>query len=133
MYFLLALLFARHSPFYLYLFLFSLAFLSPCSAYFGDLSNFPVLFLNSLYAFYFLFSFGRSVFFFSAYFHSKPSLYKALALLVLLLCELIRNYRIMRITVQLQPHQLDFQLKTRVANYLLTQLHIRITQGLHVG
>ena len=95
--------------------------------------TFLCVFLNSPYAFYFLFSIGRSVFFFSAYFHSKPSLHKALALLVLLLCEFIRNYRILRITVQLQPHQLDFQLKTRVANYLLTRLHIRITQGLHVG
>ena len=40
MYFLLALLFARYSSFYLCLFLFSFAFLSPYSAYFGVLSNF---------------------------------------------------------------------------------------------
>ena len=40
MYFLLALLFARYSPFYLCPLLFSFAFLSPYSAYFGVLSNF---------------------------------------------------------------------------------------------
>ena len=40
LYFLLALLFARYSPLYLCLFLFSFAFLSPYSAYFGVLSNF---------------------------------------------------------------------------------------------
>ena len=49
---------------------------------------------------------------------------KALILPVLLLCELIRIYGILRITVQLQPHQVDFALKTRVADYLLTRLHI---------
>ena len=49
---------------------------------------------------------------------------KALALPVLLLCELIRNCKILRITVQLQPHKFDFPLKTRVANYLLTRLHV---------
>ena len=43
---------------------------------------------------------------------------------VLLLCELTRNCKMLRITVQLQPHQFDFALKTRVANYLLTRLHI---------
>ena len=40
MYFLFTLLFARYSSFYLYLLLFSLAFLSPYSAYFSVLSNF---------------------------------------------------------------------------------------------
>ena len=40
LYFLLALLFARYSPFYLCPLLFSFAFLSPYSAYFGVLSNF---------------------------------------------------------------------------------------------
>ena len=39
LYFLLALLFARYSPFYLCPLLFSFAFLSPYSAYFGVLSN----------------------------------------------------------------------------------------------
>ena len=43
---------------------------------------------------------------------------------VLLLCELIRIFEILIITVQLQPHQFNFALKTRAANYLLTQLHI---------
>ena len=49
---------------------------------------------------------------------------KTLSLLVLLLCELIRYCKILRITVQLQPHQFDIPLKTRVANDLLTRLHI---------
>ena len=40
LYFLLALLFARYTPFYLCPLLFSFAFLSPYSAYFGVLSNF---------------------------------------------------------------------------------------------
>ena len=93
------------------------------------------VFLESLYVFYFLFFLGRSVSYFSSYFHPKPSLHKleleqfppvdkALALPVLLLCELIRNCKILRISVQLQSHQFDFPLKTRVANYLLTRLHI---------
>ena len=83
-------------------------------------------FLDSLYALYLLLP---------AYFRSKPFLHelelkqfppveKALALPVLLLCELIRNCKILRITVQLQPHRYDFPLKPRVANYLLTQPHI---------
>ena len=51
--------------------------------------------------------------------------YKALALLVFLLFELIRNCKILRVVVQLQPHQFDFPLKTQVANYLLiTRLRI---------
>ena len=49
---------------------------------------------------------------------------KYLALRVLLLSELIRYCKILRITIQLQPHQYDFPLKTRIANYLLTRLHI---------
>ena len=49
---------------------------------------------------------------------------KYLALRVLLLSELIRYCKIQIITIQLQPHQYDFPLKTRVANYLLTRLHI---------
>ena len=40
LYFLLALLFARYSPFYLCLFLFSFAYLSPYSAYCSIVSNF---------------------------------------------------------------------------------------------
>ena len=53
-----------------------------------------------------------------------PPVDKALALPILLLCELIRNSKILGITVQLQPHQFDFPLKTLVANHLLTGLHI---------
>ena len=49
---------------------------------------------------------------------------KYLALRVLLLSKLIRYCKIQIITIQLQPHQYDFPLKTRVANYLLTRLHI---------
>ena len=135
LYFLLALLFARYSLLYLCLFLFSFAFLSPYSAYFGVLSNFLARFSRIAYVFYFLFFLGRSVSYFSSYFHPKPSLHKleleqfppvdkALALAVFLLCELIRNCKILRISVQLQSHQFDFPLKTRLANYLLTQLHI---------
>ena len=93
LYVLLALLFARYSPFNLCLFLFSFAF---------------CIFWCAL--------FDRSVSFYTTYFHSKPSLHelelwqfppadKALALRVLLLCELIRNCKILRITVQLQPNQ----------------------------
>ena len=55
---------------------------------------------------------------------SISSGWKVLALPVLLLCELIRNCKMLTITVQLQPQQFDFPLKTRVANYLLTRLHI---------
>ena len=79
--------------------------------------------------------FGRSVSFFPAYFHPKPFLHeleleqfppvdKVLTLSVLLLCELIKNCKILRINVQLQPHQFDFRLKMRAANYLLTRLYI---------
>ena len=79
--------------------------------------------------------FGRFVSFFPGYFHSKPSLHelellqfppvdKALVLLVFLFCELIRNCKILRITVQLQSHQFDFALKTWVVYYLLTRPHI---------
>ena len=79
--------------------------------------------------------FSRSVSFYPVYFHSKPSFHelelkqfppfdKAIALPVLLLCELIRNCKILRTTVQLKPRQFYFPLKTRVANYMLTQLHI---------
>ena len=93
------------------------------SAYFGVLSNFLARFsrltlrlLPIVFFFVFFFFFDRSVSFYTTYFHSKPSLHelelwqfppadKALALRVLLLCELIRNCKILRITVQLQPNQ----------------------------
>ena len=57
MHFLLAFLFARYSPFYLCLFLFSFAFHPPYSAYFGVLSNFfarfsRLAFRHLLIAFY---------------------------------------------------------------------------------
>ena len=77
LYFLLALLFSRHSPLYLCLFLFSSAFLSPYSAYFGALSNFLARFSGlALLLLLLVFFFGRSVSFFSSYFHLKPSLHK---------------------------------------------------------
>ena len=136
MYFLLALLFARNLPFYLRLSRsFSRSFYRNSTVLVYSLTILRV-FLDSLYVFYFLFFFfGRSVSFFSSYFHSKPSLHKleskqfppadnALALPVLLLCELIRICEILRITVKLQPHQFDFALKTRVANHFLTWLYI---------
>ena len=49
---------------------------------------------------------------------------KALSLPVLLLCKFIRNCKILRRTVQLQPHQFDFPLKMQVENDLLKRLHI---------
>ena len=61
MYFLLALLFAKYSPFYLCLFLFSFAFLAPYSAYFGVLSNFLVRFSRLALRNYFLFFFFWSL------------------------------------------------------------------------
>ena len=73
MYFLLTLLFARYLLFYLCLFLFSFAFLSPYSAYFGVLSDFLARFSRLAFTSCF---FGRSVSFFSSYFHSKPSLHE---------------------------------------------------------
>ena len=92
-------------------------------------------FLDSLYAVYPLVSLV-AVSFYPAYFHSKSSLHKlefkqcppfdkALALPVWLLCELIRNCKILRIAVQLKPRQFDYPLKTQVANYLFTQLHVK--------
>ena len=56
LYILLTLLFARYSLFYLYLFLFSFAFLSPYYVYFNVFQTFLRVFLDSLYAFYFLLS-----------------------------------------------------------------------------
>ena len=108
-------------------FLLSLAFLSSYSGFFGVLSNFLSSFISC-----FLWSLCLLV---SRVFLIKPLLHKlelkqsplvdkAFALAVLLLCKLIRNYKILRITVQPQPHQYDCPLKTRVANYLPTQLHI---------
>ena len=135
MYFLRALLFARYLPFYLCLFLFSFAFLSPYSTCFCVPSNFLARFSRLALCLLLIVFFGHSVSFFSSYFHSNPSLHKlesyqfpsvdkASALPVLLPCELIRNFKILRVTIQLQPHQFDFALKTQAANYLLTRLHI---------
>ena len=73
LYFLLASLFARYSPFYLYLFLFSFAFLSPYSAFFGVLSNFQRFFLDSLYVFHSLFFFwSLSLFLFILFSPKNP-------------------------------------------------------------
>ena len=135
LYFLFTLLFARYSPFYLCLFLFSFALLSPYSAYFIVLSNFHAHFSRLALRLLLLVFFSRSVPFFPAYFHPKLFLHelelqqfspakKNPAVSVLLLCELIKNRKILRINGQLQPHQFDFPLKTRVANYFLTRLHI---------
>ena len=77
------------------------AFLSPYSAYFGVLSNFLARFSRLALRLLPLAFFGRSASFFPVYFHTKPSLReresqqfppvdKALALLVLLRCGLIR-------------------------------------------
>ena len=146
MYFLLALLFARYSPFYLCHFLFS--FRVPFAVFFFSfpfpvfffyvLFNFLERFPQSLYVFYFLLFLVAQSLSFHPIFTQNPlstilnynnslvlSKYKKyLALRVLLLSELIRYCKILIITIQLQPHQFDFPLKTRVANYLLTRLHI---------
>ena len=147
MYFLLALLFARYSPFYLCHFLFSLRvpfavfcfFLFFFCFVFGVLFNFLDYFSPIALRLLLLFSFlvAQSLSFHPIftqnplstnlnYNNSLPlSKYKKyLALRVLLLSELIRYCKIQIITIQLQPHQYDFPLKTRVANYLLTRLHI---------
>ena len=85
----------RYSPFYLCSLLFSITFLS-YSAYFGVLYNFLGQF-------------------------SGPALRR---LLVTFFSRSVSLYPALRITVQLHPDQFDFPLKTRVANYLLTQPHI---------
>ena len=116
-------------------FLVLFAFLSPYSAYFGAFFNFRAQFSQLALRYVMVGFFGRSVSFYPVCFHSKPSFHKlelkqfppfdkAIALPVLLLCELSRNCKILRTTVQLKPRQFDFPLKTRVANYMLTQLHI---------
>ena len=146
MYFLLALLFARYSPFYLsflvlfsrsfprFLF-FSFSFFFVFGVLFNFLERFSPIALRLLLLFAFLVAQSLS---FHPIFTQNPlstnlnynnslplSKYKKyLALRVLLLSELIRYCKILRITIQLQPHQYDFPLKTRIANYLLTQLHI---------
>ena len=146
MYFLLALLFARYSPFYLsflvlfsrsfprFLF-FSFSFFFVFGVLFNFLERFSPIALRLLLLFAFLVAQSLS---FHPIFTQNPlstnlnynnslplSKYKKyLALRVLLLSELIRYCKILRITIQLQPHQYDFPLKTRIANYLLTRLHI---------
>ena len=146
MYFLLALLFARYSPFYLsflvlfsrsfprFLF-FSFSFFFVFGVLFNFLERFSPIALRLLLLFAFLVAQSLS---FHPIFTQNPlstnlnynnslplSKYKKyLALRVLLLSELIRYCKILRITIQLQPHQYDFPLKTRIANYLLRRLHI---------
>ena len=75
-YFLPTLLFAGYLPFYLCLFLFSFAFLSPYSAYLSVLSYFFARFSRLALRLLLLAFFGRSVAFFPAYFHSKPYFYE---------------------------------------------------------
>ena len=97
LYFLLTLLFARYSPLYVSLFLFSFAFPSPHFAYFSFLSNFLAFFSTRFTPFTSCCLWFLCLFLF----HSKPFLHelelyqfspveKALALSVLLLCELIK-------------------------------------------
>ena len=127
--------FSRYSSLDIFLFThaFRVLFRAPLAVFclFGAFSNFLARFSRLALHCLLVGFFGRSVSFYPAYFHSKPSLHelelkqfppfdKALALPVLLLCELIRNCKILRITVQLKRNQFDFPLKTRVANYLLT-------------
>ena len=130
MYFFLAFLFARYSPFYLCLFLFYFAFPSPYPAYFGVLSNFLVRFsqlvlrLLLLVLFFVALSLSFHPIFTQNPLSTNLNYDKALSLPVFLVCELIRNCKRLRITVQLQPHQFNFPLKTRVAHYFLTRLHV---------
>ena len=70
MYFLIPLLFARNSPFYLCRLLFSFAFLSPYSAYLGVLSNFLTRFSGLALRRLLVASFGRFVSLYPAYFSS---------------------------------------------------------------
>ena len=75
------------------------------------------VFVDSLYAFYFLLSLValslsfRPIFTQSPFFtnlnYNNLTVDKTIALPVLLLCELIKNCKLLRITVQLQPHQFD--------------------------
>ena len=76
LYFLLTLLFAIYSPFYLCFSLFSFAFLSSCSAYFNVLSNFPARFSRLAVRLLLLAFFGLSVSFSPDYFHSKAFLHE---------------------------------------------------------
>ena len=86
------------------------------------LASFLTLFrvhLDSFYAFHSLLSsVTLSLSFTQNHFYTNlfPRVDKASALPVLLLCKLITNCKILRITIQLQPHQYDFPLKTRIAN-----------------
>ena len=99
LYFLHTWFFSRYSPFYSRLFLFCFAFLYLYFAYFNVLSNsaFSRLTLRLLL----LVFFGRFVSSFPAYFHFLHELElkqclavdKALALPILLLCKLIRNFK----------------------------------------
>ena len=68
--FLIPLLFARYSPFYLCPLLFSFVFLSPYSAYLGVLSNFLTRFSGLALRRLLFASFGRSVSLYPAYFSS---------------------------------------------------------------
>ena len=127
-------LFARCSPF-TYAFSYAISHSSrrilPILASF---LTFLRLSLCSLYTFYFLLSLVTLPLSFQPIFTQTlsprtwiitiSSGWKVLALPVLLLYELIRNRKILRITVRQQPHPFYFALKTRVANYLLTRLRI---------
>ena len=111
--------FSRYSPFYLSLFPISFTLLLPYSAYFSVLSNSLSRLSRLVLRLSLLALISHSV----SFFHSKhrntnlfPPVDKASALPVLLLCNLITNCKILRITIQLQPHQYDFPLKTRIAN-----------------
>ena len=105
------------------LFLFSYAFFSPYSAYFSVLSDFLPRFLDLLYNSYFLLSLVALSLSFRPIFTQNPfstnlDYDNFLRLTKLQLCryllfELIQNCKILRITVQLQPHQFGFPLKTR--------------------
>ena len=124
-YFTLTLLYAGYSHFYLCLLLFFLLSSRRILPILASFLTFLRVFLYSTpFTSYFLQS---HCLFLSSLFSLEPSLLqlelsefppvgKALAMPVLLLRNLIRNCKILRINVQIQPHQFDFPLKMRFAN-----------------
>ena len=137
LYFLLALIFSRHSPLYLCLFLFSSAFLSPYSAYFGALSNFLARFsglaLRLLLLVFFFWSLGLFLFILFSLKTLSPQTwiitissrgqgFGSAGIVALRVDQKLQNTENYCTT---STSQVWFPTcKTRVANYLLTRLHI---------
>ena len=134
LYFPLTLLFARYSPLYVSLFLFSFAFPRRTLPILASFLTFLRVFLDSLYAFYFLLSLVPLSLSFQPIFTQNPfstnlNYNNFLRLRKLYPCRYCcfaswLKLQILKITVQLHPNQFDFPLKTRTANYSLLRLHI---------